>query len=135
MKSLASACLALGLLSTSAAADATGFLGLSMAFGNGTVSTGVSARMLSNNAANEWAVGGGVSYYFTGETGVGVDVGVARNFTNRAGFVGYDFLRNQPVVSFGLTRTAEEAAEPAAAPAPGIIFICDPVTDPKCFAG
>ena len=105
------------LAATPAAADATGFLGLSFSFGNGTVSSSVSARILSNDAQDEWAAGAGVSYYFAGETGVGVDLGVARNFTNSAGFVGYDFLRNQPVVSFGVTRT-QAPAEPAPEPAP-----------------
>ncbi len=87
----------------------TAFVGFSFSFGNGTVSSGVSARIFSSDAANEWAAGAGVSYYFTGETGVGIDLGVARNFTNSAGFVGYDFLRNQPVISFGLTRTQDAA--------------------------
>ena len=59
------------LAATPAAADATGFLGLSFSFGNGTVSSGVSARILSNDAQDEWAAGAGVSYYFTGETDVG----------------------------------------------------------------
>ncbi len=84
-------------------ADPTGFLGLSASLGNPHLSSGV-------------------SYYFTGETGVGVDVGVARNFTNSAGFVGYDFLRNQPVVSFGVTRT-QDAAAPAPAEPKGVAVL------------
>ncbi len=112
MKTLPAAGLVLALLSSPALADATGFLGLSFSFGNGTVSSGISARILTNDVTNEWAAGAGVSYYFAGETGVGVDLGVARNFTNSAGFVGYDFLRNQPVISFGVTRTQDAAPAP-----------------------
>ncbi len=113
-------------MSSPATADPTGFLGLSFSFGNNLLSTGVSARVLSNDTSTEWAAGAGVSYYFTGETGVGVDLGVARNFTNSAGFVGYDFLRNQPVVSFGVTRT-QDAAAPAE---PEGVAVIDPPLAP-----
>jgi hypothetical protein len=108
-------------------ADPTGFLGLSFSFGNNQLSTGVSARLLSNDVSTEWAAGAGVSYYFTGETGVGVDLGVARNFTNSAGFVGYDFLRNQPVVSFGVTRTQDASTESSD---PGFVSTIDPPPAP-----
>ena len=121
MKKPLAAGLALALLSSPATADPTGFLGLSFSFGNNQLSTGISARVLSNDTSTEWAAGAGVSYYLTGETGVGVDLGVARNFTNSAGFVGYDFLRNQPVVSFGVTRT-QDAAPVAEPPGFGLIL-------------
>lgn len=102
MRSLFVSTSALALLcGTMAQADPAIMLGGSVRFGAGKQPEfGISGRILSNNQADEAALGAGVSYY-PGSGSFGADAFVGWVFDHGVIGVGYDFSSRSPIASLG----------------------------------
>jgi hypothetical protein len=68
---------------------------------------GVTAKVLTTNAANSVIAGAGVSFYPGAKEKFGLDVGLGFNATNVAVFGAYDLLQQGPAVSAGWSPTVE----------------------------
>lgn len=97
------------LLASSVQADPVGSLGFTMAFGGGQdPQFGLSARILSSNAMNEFVGMAGVTYYFN-DGNIGVDAGIGYNFDHaNVGFT-YDFLNGLPAFTVGFAHLEDDA--------------------------
>lgn len=91
------------LLTTQAMADPTVMLGLSFNFGAGEpVSTGLTAKLLSDDGAELVVGAAGVSYFFDNGGYFGLDAGVGYLFDGDvATTLTYDFINDRPQFSIG----------------------------------
>lgn len=100
---------ALGLLACSsvpAAADPAAFLGLTYSFGGANSGKfGVTARVFSSDKKEEWVAAAGVTYYLSGGSDIGLDVGAGYSFDNVGVVIGFDLLQATPVGSVGWSDT------------------------------
>ena len=108
---LVSTCVAALLGPTSLLADPTYMVGGGFSFGgNQPPQFALTAKVLSDNQEEEAVFGAGVNYYFgTGAFGADLSAGYLMN--NSALMVGYDFLQNVPVFSYGYAETDDVASE------------------------
>jgi hypothetical protein len=98
--------LALILLKVPAYADPTVMLGLSLNFGGGESKLGATAKLLSNDAPNEFVGAAGITYFFD-DGSVGLDAGLGYTFDNSAVTFTYDFLNESPQLSAGWADIAQ----------------------------
>lgn len=85
------------LLAAPSYAEPTLALGLGLSFGGSSApQAGLSARVLSDNAADKLVVSGGVTYFFGGGFGPDISLGYNSRHGISAG-LGYDFLNNRPL--------------------------------------
>ncbi|SFR34888.1 hypothetical protein SAMN04488005_0725 [Yoonia tamlensis] len=112
---LVSTCAAALLGPATLSAEPTFMLGGGVAFGGGqSPQFAITAKILSDNQPEEAVFGLGGSYYL-GSGEFGADLSAGYLFDNTALMVGYDFLQNAPVFSYGYAE-ADEAEAPTTTP-------------------
>jgi hypothetical protein len=89
------------LAAVPAAADPTVMFGLSWTFGGAqSGQLGISGRILSDNRADTFVVGAGVTYYL-GSQEFGIDAGIGYNVGNTPIVLSYDFINENMLLSAG----------------------------------
>lgn len=99
-KLLAATAVASALVAGSAQAETNYMVGVTWSMGGNNMETGISARVLFSDGANDFGLGGGVTYYMQSGA-IGYDAIAAYMTNNVAIGGGYDFTTYAPVFSLG----------------------------------
>lgn len=109
MRKLLATTAAISLLASNAAlADPAVMLGLSVNFGSGQLSPGVTAKVLSSDEQDQAVAAAGVSFFPWETNHFGLDLSAGYNFNEGAALIGYDLLNRKIQASGGWVNTAEE---------------------------
>lgn len=73
---------------------------------------GFTAKVISSNKENKWVGALGATFYPWSAKQFGVDLSVGRNFENSSALVGYDFLKNEPLLGAGWANTKGDRNTP-----------------------
>jgi len=92
----------------------TAMVGLAFDFGKGvdSGSVGITAKVLSTNREDHFAVGGGLTFFPWADEKLGADISAGYNFKDFGAYAGFDFLRMMPQVSAGFVPTKHKKDAP-----------------------
>lgn len=87
--------------------------GLAYSFGSSPTAEnlGFTLKAVNTNAANHFAVGAGGTFFPWSDERFGLDLSGGYNSTESSALLGYDFLKQTPVVSGGWVDTVEEKTD------------------------
>ncbi len=109
----------IGLGATAASADPAAYLGATLRFGGNTgADLGLTAKILSTNREDKFAVAAGISWYPWSHEAFGADASLGYVFDDAAVLGGYDFVTGSPVLSAGWLNTKDKSRSRPAAPPP-----------------